>query len=188
MAILSTHRLGLLREEFETSDITIEELCIYHNVTTTQLKGYAKWKKQPQQTNSYIDSLLDIPAIAPEPKIAQPPIVTEVEYITEPIIEVLPSSLPQTTAPKVPAITDDKPKVDVSALRETITECKEKAINVCRDFLTNDAKFAEIKELKDVVSIINDIDKSISPVKGDGSGNHYTVLIANIVNNFRDDC
>lgn len=185
MAILSTHRLGLLREEFETSDITIEELCIYHNVTPAQLKGYAKWKKQPQQTNSYIDSLLDIPT-----SVQQPSVVTEVEYLTEPVIEVLPqpSSLPQPTIPKVPAITDDKPKVDISALRETITECKEKAINVCRDFLTNDAKFAEIKELKDVVSIINDIDKSISPVKGDGSGNHYTVLIANIVNNFRDDC
>lgn len=57
----------------------------------------------------------------------------------------------------------------------------------CKEFLTNDAKFAEVKEIKDIVSIVNDIDKSMQVVKV-ADGTTVNVYINNLINNFRDDC
>jgi hypothetical protein len=37
---MTTHRLSLLREEYETSSITIDELCLYHGILLKELKGY----------------------------------------------------------------------------------------------------------------------------------------------------
>jgi len=47
--------------EFETSDITIEQLCEKYDVTTKQLKGYTKWSKskrlpQPTETTNIVNS------------------------------------------------------------------------------------------------------------------------------------
>lgn len=38
--------------EYETTDITIPDLCEKYNITTKQLKGYTKWIKAVEPTNT----------------------------------------------------------------------------------------------------------------------------------------
>ena len=162
---MTTHRLSLLREEYETSNITIDELCLYHGVPLKDLKGHKTWKKIAQAEPTLdIDSLLEVEVH---------------QTYEEPIIEEVPA-LPAPTTPTQPRDT-----LDIAQLKLDIGTCKQLAITRCKDFLTNDAKFAEIKEIKDVVAIVSDIDKSLAGTSQGGTTVH--VLINNLIASFRDD-
>lgn len=173
---LPSHRLALLKAEYETTPISIEELCIYHQVQPSDLRGYTKWEKKLhliEPINSF-DLFLE-----PEP----------LQILTEPtqISTVLADSATTIVIPTKSDISSVPKEEDIDELKTDIKECKVLAIKRCKDFLTNDAKFAEIKEIKDIVSIVTDIDKSVVESKVP-QGNTYTVLINNLIANFRDDC
>ena len=67
-----------------------------------------------------------------------------------------------------------------------IAAFKESAINHAINFIVNDAKFAETKELKDMVSIVDTIEKSYSE---DPNTNKTTINIAmqNMIKKYNDD-
>ena len=179
---MTTHRLSLLREEYETSSITIDELCLYHGVLLKELKGYKNWKKSANIEEVDVSHLL----VSELPELPEPvTIITEVEPVIE---EVQQTTIPPISQPQVtlPAVIDNDSDI-IEEIRADIKTCKRLAMARCKEFLTNDAKFAEVKEIKDVVSIVNDIDKSLQVVKV-ADGATVNVYINNLINNFRDDC
>lgn len=167
---MTTHRLSLLREEYETTTITIDELCLYHGVTLKELKGHKSWKKIAQA-----EPVIDIASFLEDE--GQPPAPLT------PVIEEV-ASLPTPQPPTLPAAPQPD-TLDIAQLKLDIGTCKQLAITRCKDFLTNDAKFAEIKEIKDVVAIVSDIDKSIAGTPQGGTT--VNVLINNLIASFRDD-
>ena len=176
---MTTHRLSLLREEYETSSITIDELCLYHGVLLKELKGYKNWKKRANIEEVDVSHLLVSELPEPVTTIAEvEPVIEEVQQTTIP-----PISQPQAILPEV--IDNDSDIIE--EIRADIKTCKRLAMARCKEFLTNDARFAEVKEIKDVVSIVNDIDKSLQVVKV-ADGATVNVYINNLINNFRDDC
>ena len=177
---MTTHRLSLLREEYETSSITIDELCLYHGVLLKELKGYKNWKKRADIEEVDVSHLL----------VSEIEVPTQIAEV-EPVIEEVPNTTPlppttQASQPQLPAVIDNDSDI-IEEIRADIKTCKRLAMARCKEFLTNDAKFAEVKEIKDVVSIINDIDKSLQVVKV-ADGATVNVYINNLINNFRDDC
>ena len=186
---MTTHRLSLLREEYETTSITIDELCLYHGVLLKELKGYKNWKKRADIEEVDVSHLL---VSEVEPEVPAPSGVSALEEASaEPVIEEVPqaSTPPITTttqATTLPAVIDNDADI-VEEIRADIKTCKRLAMARCKEFLINDAKFAEVKEIKDIVSIVNDIDKSMQVVKV-ADGPTVNVYINNLINNFRDDC
>jgi hypothetical protein len=171
---MTTHRLGLLREEYETTSITIDELCLYHGVLLKELKGYKTWRKRSNIEEVDVSHLL----------------VEDINPTTDnPVIEIVADSpVPAVTPPPrstLPAVAEEGDVIE--EIRADIKTCKKLAMARCKEFLTTDARYAEIKEIKDVVSIVNDIDKSLQVVKI-ADGTTVNVYINNLINNFRDDC
>lgn len=177
---MTTHRLSLLREEYETSSITIDELCLYHGVLLKELKGYKNWKKRADIEEVDVSHLLV--SELPEPI----PTIAEVEPVIEEVPQVSTIHITAQTTPQLPAVIDNDSDI-IEEIRADIKTCKRLAMARCKEFLTNDARFAEVKEIKDVVSIVNDIDKSLQVVKV-ADGATVNVYINNLINNFRDDC
>ena len=177
---MTTHRLSLLREEYETSSITIDELCLYHGVLLKELKGYKNWKKIANIEEVDVSHLLV--SELPEPVTT----IAEVEPVIEEVPQTTTPSITQPQATTLPTVIDNDSDI-IEEIRADIKTCKRLAMARCKEFLTNDAKFAEVKEIKDVVSIVNDIDKSLQVVKV-ADGTTVNVYINNLINNFRDDC
>lgn len=177
---MTTHRLSLLREEYETSSITIDELCLYHGVLLKELKGYKNWKKRADIEEVDVSHLL----VSELPE--QVTIIAEVEPVIEEVPQVSTIPITAQTTPQLPAVIDNDSDI-IEEIRADIKTCKRLAMARCKEFLTNDARFAEVKEIKDVVSIVNDIDKSLQVVKV-ADGATVNVYINNLINNFRDDC
>ena len=177
---MTTHRLSLLREEYETSSITIDELCLYHGVLLKELKGYKNWKKRANIEEVDVSHLLV--SELPEPVTT----IAEVEPVIEEVPQTTTPSITQPQATTLPTVIDNDSDI-IEEIRADIKTCKRLAMARCKEFLTNDAKFAEVKEIKDVVSIVNDIDKSLQVVKV-ADGATVNVYINNLINNFRDDC
>ena len=180
---MTAHRLSLLREEYETTNITIDELCLYHGVLLKELKGYKNWKKHANIEEVDVSHLL-------VSEIEETTAPTLEEASSDPIIEEVlqPQTSPAVTtqATQLPAIIANDTDI-IEEIRADIKTCKRLAMARCKEFLTNDAKFAEVKEIKDIVSIVNDIDKSMQVVKV-ADGTTVNVYINNLINNFRDDC
>lgn len=165
---MTAHRLSLLREEYETTTITIDELCLYHGTPLKELKGYKSWKKIAQTAEA-----IDITGFLEDETLAT----------AEPVIEEV-AELPLPQPPALPSVPQPQ-SLDIAQLKIDIGTCKQLAITRCKDFLTNDAKFAEIKEIKDVVAIVSDIDKSLASTPQGGTT--VNVLINNLIASFRDD-
>lgn len=178
---MTAHRLSLLREEYETTSITIDELCLYHGVLLKELKGYKNWKKRADIEEVDVSHLLVSEVEEPQaPVLEDDPVIEEVPKASTPPI------ITTTQATTLPAVIDNDSDI-IEEIRADIKTCKRLAMARCKEFLTNDAKFAEVKEIKDVVSIVNDIDKSLQVVKV-ADGPTVNVYINNLINNFRDDC
>lgn len=178
---MTAHRLSLLREEYETTSITIDELCLYHGVLPKELKGYKNWKKHANIEEVDVSHLLVSEVEEPQaPVLEDDPVIEEVTQASTPPITTA------TQATILPAVIDNDTDI-AEEIRADIKTCKRLAIARCKEFLINDAKFAEVKEIKDIVSIVNDIDKSMQVVKV-ADGPTVNVYINNLINNFRDDC
>jgi uncharacterized protein YicC (UPF0701 family) len=70
---------------------------------------------------------------------------------------------------------------------DNIEEFKQLAIKHAVHFIKEDAQFAEVKEFKDMVAIVDSIEKSYRDTK-DTSGTTINIAIQTLVEKFRDDC
>ena len=89
-------------------------------------------------------------------------------------------------APEIQVI--DIPK-DTKELLENVEEFKKLAVAHAVKFMKSDAEFAEVKEFKDMVAIVDSIEKSYKDVKSNEPT--INVLIQNLTQKFRDtidDC
>lgn len=97
----------------------------------------------------------------------------------EPIAaEVLPVTLPSTTPVDSEIVPDTK---------EKIAQFKELALDHCLTFMKKDARYAEVKEFKDIVAVVDSIEKSYDKSKGTDAPT-INILVQNLVERFRDDC
>lgn len=135
--------------EYETTPITIPELCDKYELTTKDLKGYTRWTKTDSTHESKPNSDLIIPA-------------------------------------KTDILTTTSDSTDDKTLKEKLAEAKQLAVDKALEILKTDARFLEIKEFKDVVSVIDTLEKSTKDQKPEG--NTTIVLIQNIMNSSMDDC
>lgn len=96
------------------------------------------------------------------------------------------------TAPK-PAATKPLPSaapqtdtlLEKKSPQEAIDEFKELALDHALRFMKNDARFAEVKEFKDIVAIVDSLEKSYS--KSTDSGPTINILVQNLMERFKDD-
>ena len=67
---------------------------------------------------------------------------------------------------------------------EKIKEFKTLALDRCLHFIKSDVRFAEVKEFKDIVAIVDTLDKK----SGIDTTTTINVLVQNIQEKFVDDC
>ena len=95
---------------------------------------------------------------------------------------IVPDNLPSTN------ILDGSLDSSEQTLEEQVLDFKEKAMEHCLTFMEKDVRFAEVKEFKDIVSIVDSIDKSLQKGNPDDKGTTINVLVQNITEKFQDDC
>lgn len=167
--------LASLRIEYETTSITLDSLCHKHKVKPEQLKGSIEWKKKP----GIIEDVEIVEPITIEAE--QPTIVKEVEPI-----EASPIQPTIVTKPKELTTKPEEPTIELT-IEDKIKDFKEKAIDAALVFINQDVRFAEIKEFKDMVSIVDSIDSSL---KKPSTNNAPTIniLVQNLTERYKDDC
>lgn len=138
-------QLKAIQTEYETTDLTIDQLCHKHDTTTKQLKGYTKWQK---------DIICPPPCVLPQSQ-------------TEPIHTSI--ATPATTVNK-----DTQSKID--KLKQICLERAEELLN---------EPHLETKEFKDIVHVIDTIDKSYKDLKPQ---TNIAIMVQNLVGKFTDDC
>ena len=154
--------LDSYKTEFETTDISLTELMTKYNLTKKDLKGYTKWSKQTdlQSTQEFASNQ-----------------------------QIILATLPQTTLLSIatPPADTEPPAKELTVL-EKIDQFKEKAVDRALNFIQVEAQFAEVKEFKDIVAIVDSIEKSyMKPGPNDGQP-QINILIQNLMQNFKDDC
>jgi uncharacterized protein (DUF433 family) len=127
--------------EYETTNISKEELVDKYNITPKDLKGSEHWAKR-----------------------------NESSYLVE-----TPSQ----------AIVLAATKETNEDLMADIDKFKREVVAKALDFIKNHAQYAEVKELKDMVAIVDSVEKSY---KDTNTGPTINVLVQNLTENFKDDC
>lgn len=157
--------------EYEnTPDLTIEQLCEKYNIRQSQLKGWQQWEKNMATSNN-IDTNSDVTSID-----------------TSSDVDTIGTS-------RLPQLLDTQ---DIEVLENTsedaevfsdIAEFKKLAVAHALKFMKKDAEFAEIKEFKDVVAIVDSLEKSYTSKKNpDDTKLTINIAIQNLVERFKDDC
>ena len=111
--------------------------------------------------------------------------VVEEEHIPEVVdsIVVPPLNIDKhLTTPTEPEEIDDK---DLADMKATIKRFKKKAVDECLSYLEEQV---DTKEFKDIVSIIDTIEKSIEPKKTDAPTIQLNVMVQNLMAGIPDDC
>lgn len=94
---------------------------------------------------------------------------------------VAPKPLPSTT----PIATPPADLLEKKTPQEAIEEFKELALDHALKFMKNDARFAEVKEFKDIVAIVDSLEKSYN--KTADTGPTINILVQNLMERFKDD-
>lgn len=104
-------------------------------------------------------------------------VATEVETLPN-IVEVLPPP-PSTSLP-------DPATLDTHIAK--IGKFKELALDHCIKFMQDDAEFAEVKEFKDIVAIVDTLEKSYQKADPEAGKPTINIMINNLMERFKDDC
>lgn len=161
------------KAEYETTNITLEALLEKYELTKEELPGHETWiaynskpaKPRKTKTQKKTDTIL---AQAAQSEIVTPTIVT-------PILLPKPAGiLPETS-------------VTETQLAK-IANFKELALDHCIKFMSQDAKFAEVKEFKDIVAIVDSLEKSYQKVDPEAGKPTINIMINNLMERFKDDC
>ena len=123
--------LQVYRYEYQSTDITLDELCKKYSITKNDIPESSDWIKQ--------------------------------ELVIESEIE---------------------PDIKESILKK-VDEFKVHAMDLALEFIKNEGRFAEVRDIKNMVTIVNTIETSFKDVKSDNTVN---VAIQSIVKEFSNDC
>lgn len=155
--------------EYEnTPDLTVEQICEKYCVNQGQLKGWQTWEKIIHN---------DIEVMPP----------AEVIDSSSTSID---TSRPRIAIPQLPDIPlDTQLTIEDAPVLKDIAQFKELAVAHALKFMRNDAEFAEVKEFKDMVAIVDSLEKSyIAKKNPDDAKITVNIAIQNLVERFRDDC
>lgn len=130
------------REEYESTSLSIEQLCEKYSIQMEELGDISDWIK------------VDV----------APPAVLSVE------------------TPVISAPIEKLPEQD-ELLKSDILDFKKRTVKECLARLRM-AQALETKELKDLVTVVDIVDKSLRSTK---EGQNVNVLIQNIINKYGDD-
>jgi len=90
--------------------------------------------------------------------------------------------VPKTTISDKNIVTTEDSHEDLMADIDTF---KKEVVAKALDFIKNHAQYAEVKELKDMVAIVDSVEKSY---KDTNTGPTINVLIQNLTERLKDDC
>jgi hypothetical protein len=172
------------KAEYETTPITIEALIAKYDLSPEDIKGHETWisflnppkpavatKPKPKtKTQAKVDTIID--------SISEPTTITPSAIVTTPLakqeLSLLASQANETIATEVQL--------------EKIANFKELALDHCIRFMSQDAKFAEVKEFKDIVAIVDSLEKSYQKIDPDAGKPTINILVQNLMERFTDDC
>lgn len=154
------------KAEYETTPITLTDLMAKYELTKEDLPGHETWTsfitKQAMPTKK--------PRLTKKQAKVDKVLATIVE---EPI-------------PRQDLITS--PEEPTETQLDKIAQFKELALDHCINFMNKDAKFSEVKEFKDIVAIVDTLEKSYQKVDPDAGKPTINILINNLMERFNDDC
>lgn len=151
--------------------ITIDELLTKYSITLEDIAGYETWIK-PGQENIVITT--------PTKKPKRVKAIDKVLANLDKPIEVLP--------PIVPTIPVEPESMATEVQLQKIENFKNLALDHCLKFMQKDAQFSEVKEFKDIVAIVDSLEKSYQKVDPDAGKPTINILVQNLMERFQDDC
>lgn len=173
MATLPSSLLATYQHEVETTGISIQALCKKYGVAEHQLGDYQNWKRPQPEI-----AAVEVVEQAPEKKQKRPKgLITQMVEVVEQL-----QNLPQIVEAEAPQ--HDMPQQDIM---EDIEEFKRLAVKHAVRFIREDVAFADVKDFKDMVAVVDSIEKSY---KNTPQQQQTTINIAvqNLVERFKDDC
>jgi len=144
--------------EFETSNITIEELCRKYNITKEQLGSTEKWEKRATVV------------------------------LANPIcIEKRPNTIgkPAHSKGNKDIIVSGEPKTMLDTIQETKELALDSTKQFFENYNTDEVT---TKEFKDMVGVLKDLEAGELLKEGKGQGTTVNILVQNLTERFRDDC
>lgn len=130
----------------------------------------------PELCEKYSVETKQLPGYTKWQKETSPTQLTEATIVTE-------------AEPLAPAPKDNKDFIlakDEAELLSQVDEFKTLAMAHALAFMKNDAEFAEVKEFKDVVKIVLDVESSVRVT--DTPTTNINILVQNLSKRFDDDC
>ena len=163
------------RTEYETTNITLKELMEKYDLTHEDIPGHEQWTK-PKPTRARKTKKVDklISDIISEPVQPLVTLVTVEEH----------TITPESPLAKPPLIVTEPTETQL----DKIAQFKELALDHCINFMNKDAKFSEVKEFKDIVAIVDTLEKSYQKVDPEAGKPTINILVNNLMERFNDDC
>ena len=146
--------------------IAIAQIKEAYSLTNEELPGHETWA-QTQTPSKRKTKQAKIDKILEAAVVTQPTVTTPVAKATTPAIP--------TTQP------EDSQLVKIEKFKEL-------ALDHCINFMNKDAKFAEVKEFKDIVAIVDTLEKSYQKADPDSGKPTINIMINNLMERFKDDC
>lgn len=156
------------KAEYEQNlTITLDELLAKYQLAKEDLPGCETWTKP----NSSIQT---IEKAKPKKKVKV-------------IDKVLASIDTQTITPAIDKTILPETQATEAQLKK-IESFKELALDHCLNFMVKDSKFSEVKEFKDIVAIVDSLEKSYQKADPDAGKPTINIMINNLLERFSDDC
>jgi len=172
------------KAEYETTPITIEALIAKYDLSPEDIKGHETWI-------SFLNPPKPAVATKPKPKTKkQAKVDTIIDSISEPTT-IAPSAIVTTPLAKQELsllASQANETIATEVQLEKIANFKELALDHCIRFMSQDAKFAEVKEFKDIVAIVDSLEKSYQKIDPDAGKPTINILVQNLMERFTDDC
>jgi hypothetical protein len=174
--------LAAYKAEYESTNITIDALKLKYDLTDSDIEGHESWV-------AYGTQAVEAKVISKPKRITKSQAKTNKvlgqSIIVPATIETIPS-LPEEPAQPEEPNTEVCPNLDNQLSK--IANFKELALDHCLTFMAKDAKWSEVKEFKDIVAIVDSLEKSYQKVDPDAGKPTINILIQNLVERFQDDC
>lgn len=153
------------KAEYEQNPtITLDELLVKYQLAKEDLPGCETWTKP----NSIVT--IDKPKRKTKVKAIDKILQQQTQVVTIPIDKVLVETV----------ATEDQLK--------KIERFKELALDHCLKFMQKDAHFSEVKEFKDIVAIVDSLEKSYQKADPDAGKPTINIQINALLARFSDDC
>lgn len=167
--------LAAYKAEYESTNITIEELKLKYDLTDSDIEGYESWVAYGTFAQYCTNVEVKKPKKVTKSQAKTNKVIEQSTIVTEPTKEIAIAQVVE-------------PYLNLEVQLAKIANFKELALDHCIKFMSQDAKFAEVKEFKDIVAIVDSLEKSYQKVDPDAGKPTINILIQNLVERFTDDC